>query len=381
VLNLYESAAGYGIAGLRCFGWAFFLIACTTTIRKFPEKRNFYFPFSILGSVWLLACPILIFMVVGLLDPWVRESVVYIAFAIVAFTGHAAFLWLTWPSRANKSFPYHVKTNHIGIASNDDDGADYPRHTYEPATAPDATIIIPLSRRTEEFVTTNTGVYNAGFVRDEFQYRSNAPHSLPQQCFPSKSIHHRLPSPTHELPLPQLSSMINDRLYGKDTLNHDNDNDHNDESSLETESGIVHKHSADTSNNRMSSFESEESVPNTTGSDNNNRRQQSQDNDSGHLSLEVSSTSPNSNENSTPPTDSLESNQMKPNTPPDLPSILKENNPFKAKAPNKIILDPIKLPSNLTSLPSLSSNAAINSSISNSNGVPRHLFTVRKIEQ
>lgn len=44
-----------------------------------------------------------------------------------------------------------MKTNHIGIASEDDDGADYPRHTYEP-THVDQNIIIPLSRRTEELI-------------------------------------------------------------------------------------------------------------------------------------------------------------------------------------------------------------------------------------
>lgn len=75
VLNLYESAAGYSLAGLRCFAWAFFMIACTTTIKKFPEKRQFYFPFGVLGSIWIISGPILIFMIVGLLDPWVNLNV------------------------------------------------------------------------------------------------------------------------------------------------------------------------------------------------------------------------------------------------------------------------------------------------------------------
>lgn len=296
-------------------------------------------------------------MIVGLLDPWVRESVVFTAFAIIAFIGHVAFLWLTWPSRANGFFPYHVKTNHIGIASNDDDGADYPRHTYEPAIIPDATIIIPLSRRTEEFVHSTAGIYNAGFVRDEYTFRTNQPPSIPQQCMPSQNIHHRLPSPTHEPP--PLMSLTNERLYGKDILhNYDDDEVDEDNDSLETESGIV-KNSAETSNNRMSSFESEESVVQA------GRRNMSQDNDSGHLSLEAS-TSPNSNEHSTPLNDSLDSN--KPNSPDTLPQILKDN-PFKAKAaPNKIILDPIKLP---TKLPAMNEKQE----------VPRHLFTVKKTEQ
>lgn len=78
--------------------------------------------------------------------------------------------WITWPSRANKSFPYHVKTNHIGIASEDDDGADYPRHTYEP-THVDQNIIIPLSRRTEELI---NGIYG-NYMYD--QPRSSNAHS------------------------------------------------------------------------------------------------------------------------------------------------------------------------------------------------------------
>lgn len=80
--------------------------------------------------------------------------------------------WITWPSRANKSFPYHVKTNHIGIASEDDDGADYPRHTYEPTHVAhvDQNIIIPLSRRTEELI---NGIYG-NYMHDQQRSGSNA---------------------------------------------------------------------------------------------------------------------------------------------------------------------------------------------------------------
>lgn len=355
---MYESAAGYGIAGLRCLSWAFFFIELQLTIKKFPEKRNFYFPFSIFGSVWILAGPILIFLVVGLLDPWIRESVVFISFAIVAFCGHAAFLWLTWPSRANKSFPYHVKTNHIGIASNDDDddGKDYPRHTYEPATVPDATII-PLSRRTEEFVC-RTDVDNK-FIRDVEYY--HAPYSIPQQCLPTKSIHHRLPSPTHDV-LPIISN-DNGRLYGKDTLNHEDDND-NDGDNLTPKFEIAkHLKTTSNSNNQLTTFENEENISSSYTV----KRIKSLDNDSGHLSLEAS-TSPNSNDltNTTPQMDSLESNKT--NSPQMIPPPVKEN-PFKAKLSSRIILDPIKLPTNVAS-------------INSSNDVPHHLFrTNKKTEQ
>lgn len=288
-------------------------------------------------------------------------------YAFVASSGHAYFLWLTWPSRANKSFPYHVKTNHIGIASNDDDGADYPRHAYEP-TAP-ATIIIPLSRRTEEFVTGAGGVYNPGFARDVDYFRSNGPMSIPQQCFPSKSIHHRLPSPTNGPP-----TLTHSRLYGNDMLNDDEDDDSS-VTNLETESGITKRDSTETIEKRLSSFESVNDAP--TGARNEfPSRHSSQDNDSGHLSLEASA-SPNSNEISTTPVDgSLQQHETldKPTSPPPLAPILKDN-PFKVhiKAQNKIILDPIQLPNILQN-----GSASTVTALTN---VPRHLFAVKKSGQ
>lgn len=298
-------------------------------------------------------------------------------YAIVAFSGHTYFLWLTWPSRANKSFPYHVKTNHIGIASNDDDGADYPRHAYEP-TPPDATIIIPLSRRTEEFVTgvhggVNGGVYNPAFIRDVEYLRSTlGPPSVPQQCFPSKNIHKRLPSPTNGPP-----ALTNSKIYGHDVLNDDDDDDSSG-TVLDNESGFSKNNSLDTIGRRASSFESGDHRPGTS-------RQSSQDNDSGHLSLEPSASSPNSNESS-PPNASLEQSQQEQpkstaeefaerinSPPPPLAPILKDN-PFRAfrnqqMSSNKIILDPIKLPSDL---------ALEESSSTPHPTVPRHLFAVKK---
>lgn len=144
VLNLYESPAGFGLAGLRCVSWGFFIFSSAATIRKFSEKGPFYYPFTLLGSMWIMSGPILTVVGVNVLDPWVRESVMFGALSVVAFSGHSAFLWLTWPSRANKSFPYHVRTNHVGISTVDDE-VNYPRHAYEPAP-PETGIIIPLSR-------------------------------------------------------------------------------------------------------------------------------------------------------------------------------------------------------------------------------------------
>lgn len=88
-----------------------------------------------------------------------------------------------------------MKTNHIGIASEDDDGADYPRHTYEP-THVDQNIIIPLSRRTEELI---NGIYGQ-YMYDQPRSGSNAhshasfpedPHA-PADILPSKQLRNEI---------------------------------------------------------------------------------------------------------------------------------------------------------------------------------------------
>lgn len=144
--SLYESPAGLCLAGIRAISWTVFICSVGVTIKKNPEKRSFYFPFGLFGTFWILGGPCITLIGVNVLDAWVRESVMCGSLGGIAFLGHLVFLWLTWPSRANKSFPYHVRTNHVGVMlSSEDDGLDYPRHTYEP-TLPDQNTIIPLSR-------------------------------------------------------------------------------------------------------------------------------------------------------------------------------------------------------------------------------------------
>lgn len=47
VLNLYESPAGFGLVGLRVGSWGAFMFAISATLKKYPEKGSFYYPFGV----------------------------------------------------------------------------------------------------------------------------------------------------------------------------------------------------------------------------------------------------------------------------------------------------------------------------------------------
>lgn len=126
------------------------------------------------------------------------------------------FQWITWPSRANKSFPYHVKTNHIGIASEEDDGADYPRHTYEP-THVDQNIIIPLSKRTEDAI---NGIYGQ-YIYDSARGSNAHSHAsfpddpnAPSNILSSKQLQEEMYKSYHEKPPYDISQPQSCTLVG-----------------------------------------------------------------------------------------------------------------------------------------------------------------------
>lgn len=89
---MYESPAGFGLAGLRLGAWGQFVISTINTLKKYPEKGSFYYPFGLLGSLWILGGPIATVFGIAVLDAWVRESMMCAVLGIIMLSGHSAFL-------------------------------------------------------------------------------------------------------------------------------------------------------------------------------------------------------------------------------------------------------------------------------------------------
>lgn len=167
VLYLYESPAGYSLIVLRVMAWCVFAYSTFFTVRKYPEKNTFYCPFFICGTLWFHAGPLFILTANSYIDKWVRESVVTAVLLFITFAGHVMFLMLTLPVFANKNFPYHVRTTQIGVMEvTGSSGIDsFGHNAYQPSNGGTAqTVIIPLTRRTEELI---GNMYN--------QYMASAP--------------------------------------------------------------------------------------------------------------------------------------------------------------------------------------------------------------
>lgn len=92
VLYLYESPAGYSLITLRIFAWFMFIYSTVFTLKRYPEKGNFYYPFNIFGTLWFVAGPAFILSANTYIDKWVRESVVCAVLLFITFGGHLMFL-------------------------------------------------------------------------------------------------------------------------------------------------------------------------------------------------------------------------------------------------------------------------------------------------
>ncbi|CAH0549265.1 unnamed protein product [Brassicogethes aeneus] len=181
VLYLYESPAGYSLIVLRIFGWFMFIYSTVFTLKRYPEKGNFYYPFNIFGTLWFVAGPAFILSANSYIDKWVRESIVCAVLLFITFGGHLMFLLLTMPSVANKNFPYHVRTTQIGIMEmtgcttglGRGTMENFGHHVYEPtfSATREQTVIVPLTRRTEE-------IYEGMYSQSSFRKRTNLPSDL-----------------------------------------------------------------------------------------------------------------------------------------------------------------------------------------------------------
>jgi len=73
-------------------GWLMFLYAIIFTLKHFPEKGPFYFPFATLYSLWFISGPIIILTANHLIDSWVREKTAVIVEHFATFIAHIVFL-------------------------------------------------------------------------------------------------------------------------------------------------------------------------------------------------------------------------------------------------------------------------------------------------
>ncbi|XP_068685269.1 transmembrane protein 145-like [Montipora foliosa] len=115
VLYIYESAAGVGICVLRVIAWLWFCYGTFFTLKHFPNKCNFYYPFWFFYTGWFLAGPVVVVIATFKIPKWQRAQVVNGLEWGISFLAHCVFLVITRPSAANLNFPFHMRTNQIGI--------------------------------------------------------------------------------------------------------------------------------------------------------------------------------------------------------------------------------------------------------------------------
>lgn len=221
-----------------------------------------------------------------------------------------------------------MRTNHVGIASDDDDGADYPRHTYEPSTTVEENIIIPLSRRTEELI---NGIYGQYIYEHSNQQRNTSVHS--HASFPEDPN-----APPELLPTAQINNQY----------------------ALQTENNLdrsTAQYGVTTYLQKTASVDGRLSPPPTVNCEIENQV------DSGHPSLDHSADGSSPSNNTTKSVSDHES--PTPKTRENSAKSSKSQTATKAM-PNKIILEPIE-----KSIRSMQLPATAN--------VPKHLFAARKL--
>ena len=75
VLYTYSSLGGYGLVLLRTCGWFMFIYSTFFTLKHYPEKGGFYYPFFCFFTLWFVAGPTIIVISNSVIAPWVRKKV------------------------------------------------------------------------------------------------------------------------------------------------------------------------------------------------------------------------------------------------------------------------------------------------------------------
>nr|XP_047130393.1 transmembrane protein 145-like isoform X2 [Hydra vulgaris] len=135
VLYLYESPAGVGVCILRIIAWVWFCYGIYFSLKNYPHKRLFYFPFWLFYTLWFLSGPLVVLLASYVFESYMRAQVMNAVDRTIAFMASVFFLVLTRPSQANTNFPYHVRTSQIGIMENNNpsDKENFDQHMYAPA--------------------------------------------------------------------------------------------------------------------------------------------------------------------------------------------------------------------------------------------------------
>ncbi|KAF6035859.1 TMEM145 [Bugula neritina] len=110
VLYIYDSTPGYCLIGIKIACWLWFLYGIFFTLKHYREKMVFYIPFLVLYTVWFWFGASVALAAINTIPKWMKEKVVQGCSLAAIFIGHLIFLILTWPTMANKTFPYHIKT-------------------------------------------------------------------------------------------------------------------------------------------------------------------------------------------------------------------------------------------------------------------------------
>ena len=73
--------AGYGLIVLGPVGWLMFIYSTFFTLKHYPEKGGFYYPFFCFYTLWFMAGPTIIVISNHIIAQWVREKVSSVAFS------------------------------------------------------------------------------------------------------------------------------------------------------------------------------------------------------------------------------------------------------------------------------------------------------------